>query len=356
MNDTINLTKDGQSLVGNIICYFENTTNSKKYVYYTLSDEQTDGSPTIKVHVGVVKQNDPAKDTPISGDEWEFLKSVMGNALKSAPNPEVKYLKTNNTLELIDDKAIGMPTAYDYVGKHKAIYDAEATEEIAPESSAFGEPVSEETTAPAPGAETSAPAEAAVTPETPVANEVNSFDVAPETPVAPITPEITPSIAPEVPAAESVQDFMNANMEPTPEDKPVPKVPEQPISEPINSFGNDIKIPGESDISNLDSIQEINEKADQIINDINALREMVIEKIKTSAESVTDNSQPVVPTEPTPAEITPDTSADGEVSITPVSPTPITPEQPNQDAGQDSQAPAGTANAGFETNWFDMPQ
>ena len=125
MNEKIKLIKsNGISVEGDIICFLEDTTNSKRYVYYTLNEiVDAQPSPNIKIYVAKVKQND-ATDVPISEEEWGKLKGFMGEVLKDIDNATIKYLSINELVDptIIDEKVIAMPTMYDYVSKHRGVY------------------------------------------------------------------------------------------------------------------------------------------------------------------------------------------------------------------------------------------
>lgn len=331
MNDTIKLKKDGAEFDGNLICYFQDTSNSKKYVFYTKADEDAANSPTLKIHVALINQSNADLNMPINDTEWDGLKAIMGNVLKSAASPNVKYLKTTNTLEIADERIIGMPSSYDYVSKHKAVYANEAQEETGGTD------------------EADVPAGTSVSPIIP---DVPAADVTPAPePVA--TPgfggnmENTITQQPNIDDVNPIQSLIpDAPGEAqSPEDKPLPTIPETP-SAPEPAMNENIQIPPISSpeveapkepeinepikepVSTLTE-EEINNKFDNIVNEINALREEALKMVKQAGM------------EPIAATVVPNTPSDVPI-------TPITPSAPADEGSTSTSSDA-------DRNWFDMP-
>ena len=354
MNDVIKLRKDGTEFDGNLICYFQNTTSSRKFVFYTKSDEDAANSPTIKVHVALISQADATLNAPINDEEWTNLKGLMGNVLKGAATPDVSYLKTSNTLDIADEKVIGMPSSYDYVSKHKTVYANEAKEDTTPAVETPVAPTPAQPTAPegpiipdVPGAPTEvSPEVQAATPEAP------SVEPIPSAPAPEATPgfggameAITPTNVEDVNPIQSLIPDAPGEGE-TPEDKPLPNIPEAPTA-PEAPMNENIQIPPvaepepavpiapeipstpepaiESTSAGTLTSEEINAKFDNIVNEINALREEALKMVNTSSPSSA-----------------PSPSAPSDVTITPIEPaaTPASNEESAADEG---------------TNWFDMP-
>jgi len=283
MNDKINLKKDGADFEGNIICYFQNTTNSKKYVFYTKSEEDTPNSPTIKIHVALISQPDITLNAPISDDEWSNLKGIMGNVLKGVENPDISYLKTNDALTISDEKVIGMPSSYDYVNKHKSVYLNGAKEDTpAQQGPIIPEPDAPSTTPEAPAA---APTDVNVQTPTMDAAPTPGFGGPMESVITPTNVEDVNPIQSLI--ADSPQEAAAA------EDKPLPKMPEAP--EPAAPITNDnIQIPEtpqieEPTISEIvpttpevpkdepkaNNNNEINDKLNKLIDEINEIKKLI---------------------------------------------------------------------------------
>ena len=322
MNDKLELIRtSGETINADLICFFENTQNNKRYVYFTLNEIVGSGpSATVKIYVGKAKQNDVNLDAPINDADWEYLKGVMGEVLKGTANPSIKYLNISALTDktLISEKVIAMPTTYDYINKHRDLYNSSISSES---SSEVLTPVVE-------------------TPQvTPADTPVVSAEPTPvvETPIEPIIPSVQVPVEPVVvtpsePTVNEVVESTNANMM------------------PIN-------------------IENIERKYQEMAESLNKLKEQEIEAAKRynatlelssmhneqhaeyvaneqSKEVAAVEPAPVidVPTEPVsmPVEPAMGTPVAPIVEPTPIEPTPVIPS-------------ALIANNSIETNWFDMP-
>lgn len=332
MNEKINITKsDGATISADIICFLENIKTGKRYAYYTLNETVGAGpSSTVKIYVSKIAQNNPALDTAITEEEWGILKGYMSDALKGNTNPDIKYisLKELASPTSISEKAIAMPTSYDYINKQRGIY-AQSIASI--EESSEG------------SAASITPA-----PEPTVVEETPEPTVAPVAePAAPVAEPTPAPVQEPVPAPDPITTPAEA---PTPVETPVTP----PIEEPAdNNASNNT---GSSATLTPINIEEIEQKYAEMIDTINKLKTQELEAAKrynaTIELSAMHNEQhanyvqneqskevapnveqaPIAPTpEPTP------------VVETPISePTPVIPTTPVTDAN-------------LETNWFDMP-
>ncbi len=329
MNEKLNLIKaDGTQIQTNLICFIENTTNNKHYLYHTLNETVGDSTNgTVKIYVDKIKQNDPILDAPITTEEWDVLKGYMGDALKGTPNATLKYLAVGNTnLESVSQMAIAMPLSYDYINKQKGLYaEAIATADMAV-----------------------APSEPEPTPvEAPIAPEV----LAPSEPVVE-EPEIAPEAAPSI---EQVEVTEPVQEEPTPVEDVSAIVEEAPVAEEATQMAQPI------------NIDEIETKYAEMIKDIEALKAKEIEAAKRynatielsamhneqhasyvqSEQADLDKTQPIFKNEPL-TDVTPEEPSLGfiEPNMTNPEPVAITPVVPE---------PSPVQPEALETNWFDMP-
>ena len=326
MNDKLELIRtSGETIQTDLICFFENIQNNKRYVYYTLNEMVGSGpSATVKVYVGKVRQNDANLDMPITEEDWESLKGIMGEVLKGTPNTTIKYLPISALADktLVSEKVIAMPTSYDYISKHRGVYASSAAS-----SEESGEVITPVVEAPAPI-------------ETPVVE-------APSVPTEPVVPVENP-----IPT----EPVVSVPIEPTPVVEPVV---EAPMVEPTPIASE--SVPQEATNADLKpiNIEEIEAKYAEMIETINTLKNQEIEAAKRynatlelssmhneqHAEYVANeqnkeitSTEPIVnvPVESTPVEETP------TIEPTPIEPTPIIPATP-------------VASNDIETNWFDMP-
>ena len=352
MNDKINLTKtNGTTIEVDTICFIEDTTNSKRYIYYTLNELVGTGpSSTVKIYVGKVRQNDANLDAPITDEEWGKLKGYMGNALKDAPLENVKYLPLSQLTDaaITDEKVIAMPTSYDYVNKHRGIY----AQAVATDENTVGDVA---TVTPVVPQEPVAPVEPTPIEPTPVPMETT-----PE----PIIQEPTPIVPEPIMSPETQAPVMQEMGTPAVESEGIPSVEPTPVE------NNDTPVPPVENQANLNpiDINEIEAKYAKMIEDINNLKAQEIEaanrynstlelnamhieqhasyvaneqnkEVNAPMPDATPNPFPTV--EPTPVAAEP---AAPSVEPAPTS-GPIIPES----------APAPTNPQDIETNWFDMP-
>jgi len=338
MNDKINLTKmNGTNVLADAICFLEDTSNNKKYLYYTLNELVGTGtSSTVKIYVGKIKQNDVTLDAPITEDEWNKLKGFMGDALKDISNTTIKYLPLSELTEpvVVNERVIAMPTSYDYISKHRGIYvtaiaTAPSVGNIGNEIKPTVEPISEVREIPMDDSIQMEPvhvvAETSTTPEM-----ATQFSPTINTP----TEETVEPIIPEVPVTE----------------------PNEPASNSENGFeGTSLTDDSQSTSLHPINIQEIEAKYAKMIENITNLKNQEIEAanrynatIKLSAmhneqhASYVANEQNKETTTITEAEINTPTSEPVTIEPTPVTPT--VPEPSTTSTSTD-----------IETNWFDMP-
>lgn len=316
MNEKVNITQvDGNVVAADIICYLERTDTSKKYAYYTLNETVGVGpSSTVKIYVAKMKQDNPALDTPITDDDWHALKDIMSDSIKGVLTPNVKYLPLSelNPGISVSERAIAMPTSYDYINKQRGLY-AEQIATAAP---------TPEVNEPMP----TAPEQPAIVEE----DKVEQSDINSLTP-PPTEPILEPVVAPIEQSAE------------------VPKVEEAaPIGpiENVETETSDTSTGNAASILKPIDLSEIEAKYAEMIASINKLKEQEIEAAKRynatlqlndmhteqHASFVQQNiketivpEQPVIQNEPS--------------AVTPFVPEPatVTPQQ------------------NIETNWFDMP-
>lgn len=394
MNEKVNINKtDGSSIMADLICFIENTTTGKRYIYYTLNEVVGAGtSSTVKIYVSKVKQDDPTLDAPITEEEWGALKGYMGDALKGNSNPAIKYIPMSELVNptSVSERAIAMPTSYDYINKQRGIYatsvaGANATEGAqntpAPEATNPAlEPVQEPVPAapspvePTPLEPQPAPEPVAPTPEpaptvAPVVEPpVSAPQEAPISPEAPAAPTVEPTPVPVEPAA------------PLKVEEPTPMVP--PVDNNETAETDSTSNPSSAAVLKPIDINEIEAKYAEMSKNLENLKNLEIEAAKRynatielqemhneQHASYIENEQakvtpiagsPIVePTPaPTPAPVQEPVPAAPEVGPVPTvapevaspapiaEPTPVTPVTPE---------PVAAAPADIETNWFDMP-
>jgi len=343
MNEKITITKaDGGSVAGELICAIENTATRKKYVYYTLNEiVGASVNSTVKIYVTKIAQNDPALDAPISEEDWKMLRDCMGDSIKGNTNPNIKYLPLSElgNITSVSERAIAMPTSYDYINKQRGIYAtaiASGNSDQAPSSQAI-----EPTVAPIP--------ETIVTPSNdepaPVAMEPANLGASPEPqPFAPgmsnpQAPTIEPAPTPVIP-------------EPTPSIEPVQ--PEPPIQEAVNTPGAELKPIDIAEIENkyknmIESLENLKNNEIEAAKRYNATLELS-EMHKEQHANYVQNEQTKETTEPSLSAPTIEPAAAPLVGSIPtlegtpgaIEPTPVTPVEP-------------VAPTNIETNWFDMP-
>ena len=313
MNEKIKLIKsNGTTIDADIICFLEDTTSSKKYVYYTLNElVGVDPSTTVKIYVGKIKQND-VTDVPISEEEWGKLKGIMGEVLKDSENATIKYLPLSLLVDptIIDEKVIAMPTMYDYINKHRAVYSSKAEEVTANVDVSANE---------------AAPVE-----EQAQESELVAVEQAPEINSEEIQPQESILAAPIEQIEAPTQGVESA-------------VPETngPVLEPIDIASIEAKY-----AQMIDEINELKNKEIEAANRYNATLELSAMHNAQHASYVQNVQESSAVTEAPISEIkveepvseTPQTTI--AVEPKPVEPSPIEPQQ--------------TSNVDIETNWFDM--
>ncbi len=389
MNEKINLTlANGSVINADIICYIENITNNKRYLYYTLNETSGSGTnTTVKIYVAKIKQNNPALDSAISEEDWGLLKGYMGDALKGTANPNIKYLpisELGNPIS-VSERAIAMPTSYDYINKQRGIYatavasmsqptvtpaEAPTTLNNNPVPPVASEPVTAPTPTPSPTPATTPNPLEAVMPEPPAPSPAPTITpnpleaVMPEPPAPSPAPTTTPNpleaVMPEPPAPS-----------PTPAITPVSSVmptsndvsPSPALIEPNLSVSN-----GNDKASSLQPIDlsTIEEKYKEMLATLENLKKQEIEAAKrynatielsqlhneqhatyVQNEQLKENVQvpsapiPVASPQPNPAAPASPVTQAPIAEPTPITPTPI--------------APAPVTDQQLETNWFDMP-
>lgn len=324
MNEQITITKaDGTSVNAYIICFIENKTTGVRYLYYTLNETSGEGANgTVKIYVAKINQNNPALDTPITEEEWGTLKGYMSDALKGNIDPNVTYLAPSLLVAPISvsEKAIAMPTNYDYINKQKGIYAQNiAIAEPAPQNEVKDTtPVTEETPEPIATEVQTPMSERALEPN------IESSELTP-TPVTPTEPEPISDLTPET------------------------TVPVTPETDSANDEDNQSSA---SSLTPID-IANIEKKYDEMIETLINLKNQELEAIKrynaTIELSQMHNEQHAnyVQNEQTKElESTPtETAIPLENSIT----------TPESQIEQTPETTAPVSDANLETNWFDMP-
>lgn len=308
MNNNIKLIKsNGVAVEGDVICFLEDSTNSKKYVYYTLNEiVGVEPSSTVKIYVAKIKQGD-ATDVPITDEEWGKLKGFMGDVLKDSTNANVKYLPLTELVNpnIVDERVIAMPTMYDYINKQRSAYSSNV---VINENITSNEPTA------------------------PVIQE-ESISVEPDVFTPPVAQETPNNLASEVvPEVASVTD------------QQVNDVPVEPaINEPSIMVEDETvkEEPSSTKLERID-IKAIEGKYNSMIEDIKALESKEIEAAKrynaTLELNAMHNQQHAsyVQGEQTSVETAPV-----------VEPTPIVAEP--------LEAAPVSSDINIETNWFDMP-
>jgi len=80
MSNQINvINNQNQQMTVDLICYFQNNKNNKKYLFYTKNEIVQDG--LIKMYVA---EENNGLVTDITPDEWNELKFVMQDIIKGA--------------------------------------------------------------------------------------------------------------------------------------------------------------------------------------------------------------------------------------------------------------------------------
>ncbi len=380
MNEKINITKmDGATVSADIIAFIENTTSNKKYVYYTLNETVGVGpSSTVKIYVSKIRQNDPTLDAPITEDDWKMLKDVMSDSIKGSVSSSIKYLPLGDlqTPVSVSDRAIAMPTSYDYINKQRGLY-AQAVASMAPVEPVAAQEVPEEVV-PSQSEVTPTPQEEVVPqpeavpesqeniPEAPVGepvlpSEPVSAPSASETPeVAPVPEMITP-VEPAVPPVVEQAPETSAPVEPQPVE---PMTLNQALDKNTLVAGDvseEEETTGTAAVLEPIDLSEIETKYSEMIDAINKLKEKELEAAKRYNATLELNSmhteqhvnyvqsdlkQNTLQTE-TPAPIEAVMPEAVVPQATPsVNPTPVSPVTPGS-------APASSTD--IETNWFDMP-
>lgn len=311
--ETVSLNRiDGTSISATLICYFENISDKKQYIYYTLNEiSGTDTNSTVKIYCVKVRQNDPALDTAISESTWEQLKGHMAEALKGILNPDIKFLPISQLVDktIVSEKVIAMPVSYNYVDKHYQFYLAN---------------VSNDTT----GGDEIAP----------IAN--NEIPLAPQETVSEPAPVSEPVV-------------LDA-----PQQEPEPIVAEtlKPIQEESTNNNN-------TNSSEPIDITSIEEKYAKMIEDITKLKELELEAAKrynaTLQLSTMHNEQHASYVQSEQIKENGSIASVPAFEPAPVEPAPINPVPPVSNVmepiSQPQPAPNPTPTQDLETNWFDMP-
>ncbi len=315
MNEKVNITQmDGNVVAADIICYLEKTDTSKKYAYYTLNETVGVGpSSTVKIYVAKIKQDNPALDTPITDDDWHVLKDIMSDSIKGVLTPNVKYLPLSelNPGISVSERAIAMPTSYDYINKQRGLY----AEQIA-------------TATPTPEANEPIP----TVPEQPTVVEEEkieqpSIDNLTTPPIAETIPE--PTVAPIEEPAE------------------VPKVEQPAPIEPIDNIETDTSDTSTGNAASVlkpIDLAEIETKYAEMVANINKLKEQEIEAAKRYNATLQLNDMHTEQHASYVQQNIKETIAP-EQQVVQNEPSAVTPFVPE---------PAVTPQ-NIETNWFDMP-
>ena len=336
MNEKLELTKmNGMNVSGDVICFLEDTSTQRRFIYYTLNEIVGEGpSATVKIYVGKTVQS-AELDTPITDEEWTKLKGLMGAVLKETNDDTIKYLSLSELTNpsIVDEKVIAMPESYDYINKHKKVY-ADAVGNNG--SSNIITPVVEPTVE--------------MTEETlnaPLGNNMFETSV-------------------EEPAVETEATEINPVADETPVETKPEEIVEQNIKENANVASVETKVT--EDLQTID-INEIEAKYAEMIEDLNKLKEKEIEAAKrynaTLELNAMHNEQHAsyIQNEQLKEEATETTveTSDEETVQSEVQPTeskevtePImTTEESNTEPTPIEPTPVEPGS--LETNWFDMP-
>lgn len=82
MNNQITIINNqNQEMTVDLICYFQNNANNKKYVFYTKNEIVQDG--LIKIYVA---EENNGITTDITPEEWNELKVIMQDIIKGVVN------------------------------------------------------------------------------------------------------------------------------------------------------------------------------------------------------------------------------------------------------------------------------
>lgn len=376
MNEKINVTKmDGTIVNADIICFIENNNTKKRYLYYTLNEIVGAGAgSTVKIYVSKVKQDNPALDTPITEEDWDTLKKYMGDSLKGVSNPEVKYLPLAElgTPTNVSERAIAMPTSYDYINKQRGLYaQSIATDETSGEDTSVLTTVQEpaateltvETTPVAPAAPTVSepvPEPAPIVEPTPAIETPSVVEPTPtvEETTAPVPPITEPTpVAPEPAPVEPAIEPEVAPMEPTPQVEQ-PATLNQMLAQNFLENATDESTDATSNhaavLEPID-LKTIEDKYAEMIAQVNKLKEQELEAAKRYnatlelntmhteqhtnfvQNDIKENIQPAPAVDVTPT----------AVEMPASEPTPV--QQPG------IQEPTPVTPQNIETNWFDMP-
>lgn len=355
MNNKINIKRaNGTTTEADLICYFRDNNNND-YVYYTLNEVTEGSNSTVKIYVSKVKQNNPAADMPIEPAEWDELKGYMASVLKNE-SIDITYLPATGEIETVSDMAIAMPTSYDYVNKHRALYEAAVgSANVAPTQSAPSAPATPEA-APAAGSVTPvAPAAPEVTPVTPVTPTPVAPEPAPLQTPSPSEPTPAPEQSPVVPLAPTASAMENTVApEPSTDNifnssaTPVASVEPAPVeqSEPTETEDDPNKVEKlDIDIllEQLDEVAEATQTLKEKLKTVGYKYNDLVDFIKTHEKNNASAAPLQEPSTQTPTVETPQSVQ---------TPTPLETTTPTPAPAQNAAATSASA----ETNWFDMPQ
>lgn len=317
MNNRINITKvDGTVVQADIICLLENIQSGSKYAYYTLNEIIGAGTnSTVKIYVSKEMTGEPAKDLPITDQEWQELKGYMAESLKDVKNPNVLYLPIQETFTSVSDKAIAMPVNYDYVNKQRNLYMDEVNKAVQ-----TPEPV---TTSVEPAIEP--------VPVEPVAPAIEEVQAVPE--LQPIAPTITEevNITPEVVTPVAVEPVITPEIIPIEEQPVVPEV--TPVA-PVNDNPGTV-------LQKID-LAEIEDKYAQMFDELEQLKEHELEAARRYNATIELSEMHI---EQHASYVANEQTKEAPQPM--VEPTPVVPEPIISN-------PAPTTSV--ETNWFDMPE
>lgn len=373
MNEKINVIfTDGRQIQADLICFLENLSNNKKYLYYTLNETVGNGtSSTVKIYVANKKQENPSLDTPISEDEWTTLKGFMGDALKGNANPNIKYLplsELGNDVPVVSEKAIAMPTSYDYINKQRGIYataiaSSDSSTNSTPQGTAMG-PISagplETVTTPSAtptstGAPTPEPISVESTPAMPTVEPAPTpVTNTPEPVVAPVNPEPI-KVTPTTPS--NLNESTKSEADNASEETGGSELKLQPID--IATIENKYA----EMIATIEKLKGQEIEAAKRYNATIELQEMHNIQHASYVQSEGTSSQTLKPTNPIIQEPTPSpVSNPVPVTGSPITANPATsndsiskPIEPTIVQTTPLEPTPAVTEAQLETNWFDMP-
>lgn len=112
---TINVVKnDGSSVSASLVASIKNNDTNNEYVIYTQNE--------INNNVEIIYIGKISNTGNISNDEWSSINEYMRNILKGNDIGNISYIKSLDSITLVDEKKLAMPVNYDFVKKQSDLY------------------------------------------------------------------------------------------------------------------------------------------------------------------------------------------------------------------------------------------